>query len=79
VAAGHQRAHSEFSGETERFLVALLGVAGCRRVAMRSNLAEKPEGPSFVTTLLVATGEGQGAPGGRSSIVDLASQEVGFP
>ena len=54
-------AHAQLFGQREGLAVGGFGLVGLRRLAMRRDLAEEPQGVSFVAPLLVGTGEFKGA------------------
>jgi len=57
VAVGLQRAHAQFLSQSEGLLVVGCGLLVFRRVTLRCDFAEEPQGVGFVASFLVRPGE----------------------
>src|SRR5215510_320260 len=57
VAMGQERAHAEFVGQGHSLTVIVCSRLGHRRMALRSDVAEEPEGPCLMSPFLVLTAD----------------------
>lgn len=61
MAVSHERAHTKYFSQGEGLLVVGFGLLGRKRSAKRRDLAEEPQGISFMSPFLVGLREIEGA------------------
>jgi len=73
---GLQRAHAQFLSQSEGLLVVGCGLLVFRRVTLRCDFTEEPQGVGFVASFLVRPGEFQGTLRLDAGLVQPASEQI---
>src|SRR5262245_48351647 len=76
VAVGDKGAHAEFASERQRVLVPRLGLAVVWGIGARGDLGDEPEGPCFVSPLLVLARKRQRATSMRQRLLHSAREQT---
>src|SRR5262249_23313352 len=77
-AVGHEQSHTEFLGQGEGLAVVMFGRLNLRGLLIGGDLPEEPEGPRFVSPLLMGTGEGEGTLSKMDGLWHAAGQQIGL-
>src|SRR5262245_56309299 len=76
VAVGLERVHCQLVGKAEGLAVVLLSRLDRRRIEMRMDFAQEPEGPCLVSSFFMSTSELDGLQRARVRVLEVASQQI---
>jgi hypothetical protein len=77
MAVGHKRAHPQLVSQGEGLLVVGFGCSNLWGIVTRSNLTQEPQGPRFVSPLLVLAGKGKGALTVDYGVLSAPGEQIG--
>src|SRR5262245_10732182 len=78
VAVGQERTHAQLFGQRYSLLIGGHGGFDLQGSALRSDLAEQPQGPRLMALMMAVTGACQGALGQLVRVLQAAGQEICF-